>query len=186
MAAHPPAPPAGYRIRAREATDDAALLRIENRAAQLFRHCGYRALADAPLADVAALRRLFAGNRVWVAAADDGAPAGFAVAGPLQRFLHLCELSVDPAHGRRGVGAALVRAVLASAPDHGCDGVSLTTFRFVPFNRPFYERLGFVELPLDAAPPALRAVFDRELPQGVDAKERLLMVCGTAAAARSR
>ena len=92
--------PVGYRIRERRADDDAALLGIENRAAGLFRDHGYPALADAPLADVAALRRLFEGNRVWVAVAgEDGAPAGYAVAGPLGGFFHLRELSVDPAHG---------------------------------------------------------------------------------------
>jgi GNAT superfamily N-acetyltransferase len=169
--------PAGYRIRERRAGDDAALLGIENRAAGLFRDHGYPALADAPLADVAALRRLFEGNRVWIAVADeDGAPAGYAVAGPLGGFFHLRELSVDPAHGRRGVGAALVGAVCAAAQALDCAGVSLTTFRFVPFNRPFYERLGFSELALEEAPPALRDAFRRELPQGVDPQERLLML----------
>ncbi len=114
--------PAGYRIRGRRPIDDAALLGIENRAAQLFRHHGY------------------------------------------------------PAHGRRGLGAALVKAVLAAAVEHGCAGVSLTTFRFVAFNRPFYQRLGFAELSLDAAPSVLRDAFARELPQGIDMKERLLML----------
>ena len=168
--------PAGYSIRARRAGDDAALLDIENRAAGLFRAHGYPGIADNPLADIAALCRLFEGNAVWVAVADDDAPAGYAVAGPLDGFLHLRELSVDPAHGRRGVGAALVGTVCGAALASGCAGVSLTTFRSVPFNRPFYERLGFSELALADAPPALRDAFRRELPPGIDESERLLMV----------
>lgn len=169
--------PPGYRIRARREEDDAALLGVENRAAALFRDHGYPALADNPLADVGALRRLFAGNRVWTAADSEGdAPVGCAVAGPLAGFLHLHELSVDPVHGRRGVGAALVGAVVEAARDAGLEGVSLSTFRFVPFNRPFYERLGFCELAPGDAPPALRDVFLREVPQGIDMKDRLLMV----------
>ena len=122
------------------------------------------------------MRRLFAGNDVWVAVAPDDAPVGYAVAGPLAGFLHLRELSVDPAHGRRGIGAALVETVVAAARDAGCEGVSLTTFRFVPFNRPFYAGLGFRELPLEDAPQALHDAFHRELPQGIDGKERLMMV----------
>lgn len=177
---HDPAPPAGYRIRKRRPADDAALVGIENRAAGLFRDHGYPALADAPLADVAALRRLFDGNEIWVAVAAEGAAqgaaAGYAVAAPLGGCLHLRELSVDPAHGRRGVGAALVGAVCQAARASGCAGVSLTTFRHVPFNRPFYERLGFSELALADAPTVLRDAFRRELPHGVDASERLLMV----------
>lgn len=177
---HEDAPaPAGYRIRERRPADDAALLRIENRAAALFRDHGYPALADNPLAGLEGLHRLMEGGRVWVAQAEGGAPAGFAVAGPLDGFLHLRELSVDPVHGRRGVGAALVEAVAAAARRAGREGVSLTTFRFVAFNHPFYERLGFRELPLDRAPQGLRAAFLRELPQGIDMKERVLMVRGT-------
>lgn len=170
--------PAGYRIRERRPADDAALVRIENRAAGLFRDHGHPALADDPLAGVEALRRLIEGGRVWVAQEQGGEPAGFAVAGLLDGFLHLRELSVDPAHGRRGLGAALVGAVAAAAKRAGCAGVSLTTFRFVPFNGPFYERLGFRELALDLAPPALCAAFRHELPQGIDMKERVLMVRG--------
>lgn len=169
--------PPGYRIRPRRAEDDAALLGIENRATALFRDHGYPALADDPLPGVEDLHRLFAGNRVWVAAREaDNEPAGYAVAGGLAGFLHLRELSVDPAHGRRGLGAALVLAVLEAAREAGLAGVSLSTFRFVPFNRPFYARLGFSELPLAAAAPGLRDAFRRELPQGIDPKERLLMV----------
>ena len=167
--------PAGYRIRARHARDDAALLGIENRAAALFRDHGYPDIADDPLADIAGLRRLFPGNDVWVAVGPGDAPVGYAVAGSLDGFLHLRELSVDPAHGRRGVGSSLVASVVAAAQDAGRAGVSLTTFRFVPFNRPFYERLGFRELALADASPAMRAAFHREVPQGIDAQDRLLM-----------
>lgn len=63
-----------------------------------------------------------------------------------------------------------------AARDAGLEGVSLSTFQFVPFNRPFYERLGFCELAPGDAPPALRDAFLREVPQGIDMKDRLLMV----------
>ncbi len=44
--------PPGYSIRAHRPADDAALLRIENRAAQLFRAHGYPEIADNPFADL--------------------------------------------------------------------------------------------------------------------------------------
>lgn len=164
------------RIRPRRADDDPALLAIENRAAVLFRAHGHPEVADAPLPDVAALRALAEGGDCLVAVDGDDRPAGFAVAAPLGVHMHLRELSVDPAAQRRGIGTALVEAVVALARERRCAGVSLTTFRDVPFNEPFYERLGFAELALDDAPQVLREVFGRELPAGSPAAQRVLMV----------
>jgi predicted N-acetyltransferase YhbS len=168
--------PAGYSIRRRRPDDDAALLRVENRAAQLFRAHGYAGVADAPIPDIAWLRDMMNGQDVWVAADGQDAPVGFAVAGQAPPFLHLRELSVDPAHGRKGLGRALVLAVHDAARGAGLAGTSLTTFRDVPFNAPFYGRLGFVELPLDEAPQELAAIFHAEVPEGVAAEKRVLMV----------
>ena len=114
----------------------------------------------------------------WALVAVDaaGMPVGYAVARPLGVHLHLRELAVDPLHGRKGLGGALVGAVLAAARKAGKAGVSLSTFRAVAFNRPFYERLGFAELSPSDAPPALAAAFRDEVPAGIDPAERLLMV----------
>lgn len=164
-----------YSIRPHRPEDDAALLNIENRAAQLFRAHGYPQVADAPFPDVEALRAMMIGHEAWVATLSSGEPAGYAVAGPLGRWFHLRELSVDPAHGRRGIGRALVAKVLAAAADKGFAAVTLTTFRNVPFNAPFYARLGFGELRLEEAGEDLRAAFLREVPQDVDPAERVLL-----------
>lgn len=96
------------------------------------------------------------------------------------RFLHLGELSVDTTHGRRGIGRTLVEAVAVRAGQLGLDGVSLSTFRAVPFNAPFYAALGFVELPLETAPPELASLFYDEVPKGVDPGARLLMTRSSA------
>lgn len=168
--------PAGYSLRRRRSGDDPALLLIENRAAELFRAHGYASVADAPIPDVAWLRRLFDGQHVWLAVDGADAPVGFAVAGEASGFLHLRELSVDPEHGRKGLGRALVRAVHDAARAAGLAGTSLTTFRDVPFNAPFYARLGFVELPLSEAPERLVELFHAEVPEGVASADRILMI----------
>lgn len=150
---------------------------VENRAAQLFRAHGHAEVADAPIPDVAWLRTMMDGQEVWVAAErESDAAVGFAVAGAVAGFLHLKELSVDPAHGRKGLGRALVEAVHARARADRLAGTSLTTFRDVPFNAPFYAGLGFAELPLADAPEALRAIFLAEVPEGVPVRSRVLMV----------
>ncbi|MFC3723841.1 GNAT family N-acetyltransferase [Neoaquamicrobium sediminum] len=168
--------PPGYSIRAHRPADDAALLRIENRAAQLFRAHGYPEIADNPFASVDDFRAMATGHEVLVAVAGDDRPVGYAVSGARSDFLHLRELSVDPDHGRRGLGSALVRAVIARCLERALRGVTLTTFRTVPFNAPFYAALGFVELPLEQASAPLRDVFHQELPEGIAATSRVLMV----------
>lgn len=57
---------------------------------------------------------------------------------------HLQQLAVDPAHGRRGLGSALVDACCEQARQRGYGQLTLTTFRDVPYNAPWYARLGFV------------------------------------------
>ncbi len=56
---------------------------------------------------------------------------------------HLWQLSVHPAHLRQGRGSALVAAVCDWAVRQGFEAVTLTTFRDVPWNEPFYSQLGF-------------------------------------------
>lgn len=167
--------PDGYRIRAYRDDDAPALVRIENRAAELFRAYGFPEMADSPIPDVAFFENYIAGQTVWVAADMLDLPAGFAVAAALGDWFHLKELSVDPDHGRKGLGAALVGTVLAAGRENGFGEVSLTTFRDVPFNRPFYERLGFAVLPLEQAPEILSRCFYSEVNSTVDPAQRCLM-----------
>lgn len=129
-----------------------------------------------PAASSEAFAATWVGHDVLVAVAPDGSPVGYAAATPLDGFLHLAELSVDPDHGRIGVGAALVEAVAALADRRGLPGVTLTTFRDIPFNAPFYARLGFEELPLSGVSATLRERFFAELPPLIEAETRVLML----------
>jgi hypothetical protein len=53
--------------------------------------------------------------------------------------------------------------------------VTLTTFRDVPWNRPWYERLGFRVLGEDELGPELRARRDEEEHLGLPAALRVCM-----------
>lgn len=59
---------------------------------------------------------------------------------------HLEQVSVLPGHGRQGIGTALVRAAMDEARWTGLERMSLCTYRDVPWNGPFYARLGFAEV----------------------------------------
>jgi GNAT superfamily N-acetyltransferase len=143
----------------------------------VFADHGYPQLADDGFPDVAAFREMIGDGAVFTAAQTAGdTPVGYAVAVPNGSWSHLRELAVHPDHGRKGLGRALVGAVVVAARRDGRTGVSLSTFRAVPFNQPFYEKLGFRELPLGEAPQILAEAFRREVPAGIDPADRLLML----------
>jgi GNAT superfamily N-acetyltransferase len=98
-------------------------------------------------------------GRLWVAMTDDGRAVGFALAGELDGDAHLLELDVHPDHGRKGIGAALVRRVVAWARVQRFPALTLTTFRHLPWNAPFYQRLGFRILSAHEHTPAITAVL---------------------------
>ena len=75
----------------------------------------------------------------------------------------------------RGLGAALVRAVCETARARGHRAVTLTTFRGVAWNAPFYERLGFRALREDELPPELSEIFDEEEAAGLAKRHRVVM-----------
>jgi GNAT superfamily N-acetyltransferase len=88
---------------------------------------------------------------------------------------HLEEIDVHPEHGRRGLGTRLVIAICAWALTAGYRSLTLSTFRDVPWNMPFYAQLGFEVVPHDDLSPALRAVVRDETRRGLDPTRRVVM-----------
>ncbi len=158
------------------AEDVAALPEIERDAAELFRGVAVAANAldeqttDAEFA--AAQRR----GHIWVAR-EGGALAGFALVDLVGGEPHLDELDVLRSHGRRGIGRLLVFAVRRWAEDAGYRAVTLTTFRDVPWNKPFYERCGFQVVPDAELGPELREAVTDEATRGLDPTTRVVMRC---------
>ena len=114
-------------------------------------------------------------RRLWVALADD-APVGFAYVEMIDAgTAHLEEIDVLPAHGRRNLGTRLVGEVCRWAVSTGYDSVTLTTFRDVPWNMPFFQRLGFRVVPSGEHSPALRARVQDEARRGLDPDRRAVM-----------
>lgn len=102
--------------------------------------------------------------------------AGFLTAEPFKRELHIWEMSVHPDFQKRGVGAGLLRANMIDARNAGFSALTLTTFRDVPWNGPFYERLGFAEIGDLAAHPRLAAELTEEARHGLPRERRCAMI----------
>lgn len=164
----------GYAIGLAHPEHIPALAAIELQAAQILK--GYA--PDSVLAentDTSAFADAVRNGRLWVALAGNK-PVGFALVKMLSDDLpHLEEIDVAPLHGRRGLGTALVRAVCEWATVSGYSMLTLTTFRFVPWNYEFYSRLGFVELSREVLRAELAAVVSGEAHRGLDANTRAVM-----------
>ncbi len=116
-----------------------------------------------------------ADGRLWVALSDD-VPVGFAIVEVLGHTLaHLEEIDVHPDHGRRGLGRRLVAAVCEWASSRGYSQVTLTTFRDVAWNMPFYARLGFEIVEASDLPMEVAAIVADETRRGLDAGRRVVM-----------
>ena len=116
-------------------------------------------------------------GHLWVARADDR-PVGFAHVEILEPGVaHLEEVDVHPAHGRRGLGRRLVLTICEWAGHAGYTSITLTTFRDLPWNMPFYARLGFEPVGPSDLTPALTAIVADEAARGMDPAHRVVMRC---------
>ena len=64
----------------------------------------------------------------------------------------------------KGAGTALIQAAAGDARARGLPAVTLTTFRDLSWNAPFYTGRGFVEIAWEASPPLRRPARPRAQP----------------------
>jgi GNAT superfamily N-acetyltransferase len=164
-----------YRVRHGRRADVPRLPEIERCAAARFHEVGLQPSLPLSLVSAAALAEAVDAGRLWVAVGRDDVPVGFALALVVDGCGYLHELDVLPEHGRRGVGAALVEAVCAWARRERFPAVTLITFRHVPFNAPFYARLGFRVLAPGELSAALAEILQAETERGIPDQDRVAM-----------
>ena len=81
-------------------------------------------------------------------------------------------MSVHPRHARRGIGSGLIERAASWARGRGLRALTLTTYVEVPWNGPYYERLGFRYLAPVEETTGLRALRAHEREHGLDAWPR--------------
>jgi GNAT superfamily N-acetyltransferase len=162
-------------IRLTTPVDAAALPDVERSAAQSFRQIPDLAwIADDAVTTAERHAQLCAAGTCWVCERD-GKPVGFLCAEIFDAELHIWELAVHQDHQGQGLGRALLRAAIAAAADRGLEAVTLSTFRDVLWNEPFYVKLGFNTLDAAAAGPRLTAILHSEVEQGLPGERRCAM-----------
>jgi len=150
------------RIRPPRRDELGALLDIERDAGRAFAAVGLPEIADDDPGTVAELEAYRAAGRAWVAVGDDDRPVAYLVSEIVDGCHHIEQVSVAPAHARRGIGAALIDHLAAVARREGRAALTLTTFRDVPWNAAYYERLGFAPIDPAAYGPELGALVAHE------------------------
>ncbi|MET8471453.1 GNAT family N-acetyltransferase [Streptomyces sp. NPDC006422] len=161
-------------IRSAEPADFPRLQAIETAGGEIFRTVGMAAIADDAPPTLAELDRFHRSGYAWVAE-DAGTVVAYLVAEPVDGALHVEQVTVHPGAARRGVGQALLAYAADCARDQGLTGLTLTTFADVPWNAPYYERLGFRRLTGAEVTPGLRAIRAAEAEHGLDRWPRVCM-----------
>ncbi len=102
-------------------------------------------------------------------------PVGFAALTRVDGGAHLFQVSVAPDHGKRGLGRGLVEAAVTWAQGQGDPGITLTTFSHLPWNGPFYAKMGFERVEESMTGPGLRSCLEKEARAGLDPAKRIAM-----------
>jgi GNAT superfamily N-acetyltransferase len=167
----------GYKIRSARVEELTLLTQIEALAAVRFLNTPYAFLVEADSLPLDFIQQRFQAGQVWVAVDQQDRVVGYAVTREVDRTLYLQEIDVEPAHGQRGLGSALVHYVRAWAKQSHYDVMSLSTFRDIPWNAPFYSKLGFRILDESELTAGFQQIRRQEDEAGLPISERVIMHC---------
>lgn len=110
----------------------------------------------------------------WVAEAGD-LIVGFVCAEPAVRDLHIWEMAVRQESQGKGIGRQLMKTVIEYARSNQFKFVTLTTFREVAWNGPFYRSLGFEVIDSEKLDARLEKILRAEISHGLPGTLRCAM-----------
>lgn len=163
-------------IRAAVEQDLPAIRAVERAAGVLFTEAGMRFVGEMQPAGLDDLRRFVRDGRAWVYVDADDRPIAFVLADAVDGHGHVEQVSVHPDHAGHGFGRQLIDRTDEWAAEQGLSGLTLTTYVEVPWNGPYYERLGFRFIPDDQLTDGLRAIRAKETALGLDRWPRAAMI----------
>lgn len=164
-----------YTFRPTAPAEITALPAIERAAGQRFRQVPELAwLAEGPVISAERHREYVDAGTSWLALVDDR-PVGFLLAQAQGNVLFIVEFSLHQAWQGRGLGRRLMAYVIAQAREKGFRALTLTTFRTVPWNGPWYAKQGFEFLADETLSPSLRMTLAEEATHGMAYESRCAM-----------
>lgn len=163
------------RIRLARRSDLPLIQDIERAAGEPFRTLGMSCVADDEPPPLDLLDEYRRAGRAWVTVRPDDRPLGYLVADPVDGAGHIEQVSVHPSAARRGLGRGLIEHAGSWAAAEGLGALTLTTFTHVPWNAPYYARLGFRVLTESGLTDGLRKIRAEEAEHGLDRWPRVCM-----------
>jgi ribosomal protein S18 acetylase RimI-like enzyme len=163
------------KIRPARADDLPRLVAIEVAAGAPFRSLGMDSVADDAPPAIDHLASFQSAGRAWVVPDDDDLPAAYLLLAVVDGAAHIEQVSVDPAFAHRGLGRDLVEHAARWAEAAGHTALTLTSFAEVPWNGPYYQRLGFCVVAAEEQGPGLRGLREQEAARGLDRWPRVAM-----------
>ena len=158
----------------READD---LPEIERSSGAVFRGWpGLEWIADDDVQSADQHRALISKGVALVAEDRERGVVGFLNGELTSEGLHIWQIAVHLDWQGRGIGRRLIAAAGRIAADRGAKALTLTTFRDVPWNEPYYQRLGFHTLAEEDITPRLLKVLESEGKAGIPVELRCAMV----------
>jgi len=157
-------------IRSARADDLPRLAAIETSGAETFAAHGLgHLLADgSPPAPDGHWAAALAAGLIWIADEAGRGPIGFLAGELADDGLYIAEVDVVMDRQRHGHGRRLLAAAIDWARARRLPALTLTTFLHIPWNAPFYARLGFRELDPAETPPHLAAALAKEAARGFE------------------
>lgn len=162
-------------IRPARASELTALQSIERSAGLAFADYGMAEISAHDPPSVQELLAYVQANHLWVYAPESAGPVAYMMIDIVDDCVHLEQISVQADYAGYKIGWTLIDwlAVWASAKDYGA--ITLTTFRDVPWNAPYYQRCGFQILSDSLLGKELLAIRQHETVVGLDKWPRVCM-----------
>lgn len=163
-------------IRSAQSDDAKALPAIEQSAALAFRAIPDLAwLADGDTTSPEQHRAPIAEGTCWVAVNTLDEPLGFLSAAIEGDALHIQEIDVHLDWQGLGIGRALLQRAIDDARRRGLAAITLTTFRDIAWNAPFYSKSRFHILSAAEMDERLAGLLKAEAARGLPADRRCAM-----------
>lgn len=150
-----------------------ALQAIEREAGRRFAAWGWPDVAAAAPMPIESILRHVAGGLAWTWR-EEGRPVAFVLCRVEDGWLFVAELDVLTTFAGRGLGRRLLDRAQAAARAEKLAGTSLLTSSRVPWNAPYYRRLGFRVL-APPLPTGHAAAWEAQARAGLDMRQRLAM-----------
>ena len=166
--------PASLSIRVGESTDIAKCREIDLATQHQFAAVGHPEFLSSGVIPDRAAERAIQARRLLVAEIG-GQVVGWAFLTRSDGELCIGQLAVAPPSQRRGVGTALVDAVIADARHNGEGSIVLSTQSDVEWNQPWYERIGFKVVPPQHWTADMATIAREQSEAGLDWETRVHM-----------